>query len=134
MPSDLKSLSMGELFSKLHNAIANFVETLDETIEENRQVGADEIRALRGHISERLQRNEEIDDNKKLLKVLDLFASNSAIMELVREDADDWLDFIETIEKRIREKGTEQGLAKEELEDIEKMKALTKQIKAMIRK
>ncbi len=134
MLDDLKSLSIGDLFSKLHRAIVDFIETIDETIEEDRQVGMGDIRALREHINQRLQKNEEIDDNKKLLKVLDLFASNSAIIELVREDADDWLDFIETIEKRIQEKGDTGGLTGEELDDIEKLKALTQRIKAVIRK
>lgn len=134
MFDDLKHLSLGELFSRLHRAIVDFVDTLDETIEDNRQVGAGDIRELRQHISERLGKNEEIDDNKKLLKVLDLFANNSAIMELVREDADDWLDFIEAIEKQIQEKGDAGKLTKEELADIDKIKEMTSQIKAMIRK
>ncbi len=134
MPGDLKSLSISDLFSKLHRMISDFIETIDETIRDNRQIGLDDIKSLRAHITSRLQKNEDIEENKKLLKVLDLFATNKAVMELIRADADDWLDFLEAIKKRLEQKGDESDLTREELQDIEKAKKLTQEIRAMIRK
>lgn len=134
MPIDIKGMSLGQLLNRLHEAIVDFIETLDNTIESNRKVNTNEIRELRGHILERLQKNEDVSDNKKLIEVLDLFSTESVIMELIREDSEEWLDFIETIEERMRERGESSELAHEELADIERIKELTAQIKAIMRK
>ncbi|MCL4389261.1 MAG: hypothetical protein M1528_00845 [Candidatus Marsarchaeota archaeon] len=134
MPIDIKGMSLGQLLNRLHEAIVDFIETLDNTIESNRKVNTNEIRELRGHILERLQKNEDVSDNKKLIEVLDLFSTESVIMELIREDSEEWLDFIETIEERMRERGESSELAHEELADIERIKELTAQIKAILRK
>ena len=134
MIDGIRNLSLGELLSKLHSAILDFVETIDETIEHDRGVSASDIRQLRDHIASKIEKKEDVADNQKLLKVLDLFATNSAVIELVREDAEDWLRFLDSIEKGIEQKGGTTELKKEEIKEINDIRELTSQIRELIRK
>lgn len=134
MASDVVSLSLGDLIRRLHNAIMDFVGAIDETIRQDRSVSAQEIRTLRDHIRQRIQANESPEDNKQLLKILDLFSSNSAVIELIREDAEDWLKFLDDIEKGVEQKLASGNLTGDELGEIKQMQRLTAEIKAIIRK
>ncbi len=134
MAGETTGLSLGDLISRLHSAILDFVNTIDETLRQNGELGMSDIRSLRDHIRVRLQKNEDIEDNKKLLKVLDLFATNKAVMELVREDAEEWLMFLDDIEKGLSQKAQSGALTKDELEDMERMRSLTREIRELIRK
>ena len=133
MTSDVRGLSIGDLLSRLHSAILGFVGTLGETLSINSQVSTADIRELREHIRGRLQRNEDITDNQKLLKVLDLFATNKAVLELTREDADEWLRFIEDIERGLSSKESSGSLSKDEANEFASMRRLTSEIKTLIR-
>jgi benzoyl-CoA reductase/2-hydroxyglutaryl-CoA dehydratase subunit BcrC/BadD/HgdB len=88
---------------------------------------------LREHISERLKRNEDIEDNKKMIQILDLFKKNSLIMELAKEDVEKWLAFFDAIEQKLEENNGVK-LTEKELNDINQIKRLTKDLKEMIRK
>lgn len=134
MASDATGVSFGSLIERFHRAIVDFVGAIDETIKQDRSVGAHEIRQLRDHIQQRLQNNESPDDNKQLLKVLDLFVSNSAVIELIREDAEDWLRFLDDIEKSIEQKSHGEGLSDDELKELRDIKRLTGEIKELMRK
>ncbi len=132
--TDIKGLTLGDLFSRLHSAISDFVRTMEETVRADREVDTSEIKTLREHIRERLGKNENVEDNRKMLKVLDLFATNSAVIELVRLDAEDWLKFIDDIEKGMEQKLATGNLTEDELGEIKQMQRLTAEIKAIIRK
>ncbi len=132
--ADIKGLTIGDLLTRLHRAILDFIETIEQTIKEDRQVDTREIRELREHIRERLQRNEDIEDNRKLLKVLDLFASNRAVMELVKEDAEDWMRFIDDIEKGMRGKEASADITEREMREINDIRRLTGEIREVLRR
>ncbi len=134
MANDLIELSLGNLIRRLHNAIVDFIGAVDETIRRDRSVSVDEIRTLREHIRQKLQRNDEIEDNMQLLKVLDLFSSNSAVIELIREDAEDWLKFLDDIEKSMEHKGKGGNLSDDERKELADIRRLTGEIKVMLRK
>lgn len=132
MLDGFKNLSLSALVSRLHDAIVEFIEDIDQLIEENKQMGYDEIKQLRSHIIARLEKREEEADNKKILNLLDLFTTNKAVIELVKEDSEEWINLIEALEKRLDK--PESAITEEEKEDLERIKVLTTEIKAMIRK
>ncbi|MCL4379652.1 MAG: hypothetical protein M1160_03495 [Candidatus Marsarchaeota archaeon] len=134
MASDVVSLSLGDLIRRLHNAIMDFVGAIDETIRQDRSVSVQEIRTLRDHIRQRIQANESPEDNKQLLKILDLFSSNSAVIELIREDAEDWLKFLDDIEKSMERRDQSGSLSDYERKELMDIKRLTGEIKAILRK
>jgi len=126
-----EELSLNELILRLHKLITEFTETLDTLIDHNKTINYKEINELRTLIKTRIRRGEDIEDNKKLLNLLELFSSNKSILELIREDVDEWIDFIEAIDKLVNDKKL--ILNKEEIEDIEKIKQLNLNLKTILR-
>jgi hypothetical protein len=132
MAKNLQESSLAVLFENLHNLMINLVRDVDSVIEDNKGVSIDDVRELRDHISHRLSKNEEIADNGKLLKVLNLFSEDKAVIEIIREDAEEWIDLLDSIEGNIR--GSGGSLTKKEQEEIRQINKLTKEIKGLIRK
>jgi len=134
--SDLANLTLDGLLGKLHSALANFASDVEDMIEENKAISIDDIRNLRHTIQQRLDRNEEITDNQKLLTMLDLFTTDKAVLEIIREDAEEWIALLEDIENNIKGGAAAAGddLTPEEEDEIEKISKLTSEIKTMIRK
>ncbi len=131
MLDDIKNLSFNDLLSKLYRAVIDFVETVDEAIEADKQITLDEIKQLRSTLINRINERRDVAENEKLLKVLNLFATNAAVLELVRDDADEWLKFIDTIEKRINK---DKDVSPEVRDEMEEIKRLTTQIKDTLRR
>jgi hypothetical protein len=128
----IKNLSLSNLFGNLHEAMLNFVKSLDSLIVENKAISLDDIKILRGYIKEKLADNERIDDKQKLLRMLDLFSTDRAVIELMKEEAEEWVEMLEAIEGNITNQDKE--LTDQEKEEVEKIHQLTSEIKAMIRK
>lgn len=129
---DSLGITIDSLIGKLHSMLANFASDIEDMIEENEAVTVDDIRTLREKIQERLDRNEEITDNQKLLTMLDLFATDKAVLEIIREDADEWIQLLESIENNI--KGGSGEITPKEEEEIKQIGKLTSEIKTLIRK
>ena len=132
MANDIKSMSLDGLFNRLHSLMVNLVKDIDSVIEDNRDVGMESVRELRDHISYKLSRNEEIQDNQKILKLLNLFSEDKAVIEIIREDAEEWVELLDAIEGNIRGSGV--SLTKREQDEIKEIERLTSEIKGMIRK
>jgi flagellar motility protein MotE (MotC chaperone) len=132
MIDGIKSLSLSGLFESLHQSMLNFAGSLGSLIEENKAVSLDDIRTLRAHIKDRLAGNEEITDKQKLLKLLDLFSTDRAVVELMKEEAQEWVEMLEGIENSITKQGVE--LTAQEKEEVEKIGRLTAEIKGLIRR
>ncbi len=130
----LMSVTLDGLLGKLHSALQTFAEDVQDIIEENEALTVEDIRYLRKKIQERLDKNEEITDNQKLLAMLDLFATDKAVLEIIREDADDWIALLEDIEDNIKGGAEGRELAPEEKKEIEDIGKLTTEIKTLIRK
>lgn len=132
MLDGIRNLSLGNLFGSLHETMLNFVKSLDSLIAENKAITLDDIKTLRGYIKEKLAGNERIDDKQKLLRLLDLFATDRAVIELMKEEAEEWVEMLEAIESSISSQDKE--LTEQEKDEVEKINQLTAEIKAMIRK
>lgn len=132
MAKDIKNLGLDSLFTKLHGLMVNLVRDVDSVIEDNREISMDNIRDLRDHINYKLSRKEEIHDNEKLLKLLNLFSEDKAVLEIIREDAEEWVELLEAIESSIEERGP--NLTKQEQNQIKEINRLTTEIKGLIRK
>ena len=128
----IKNITLSNLFGSLHEAMLNFVKSLDSLIKENKDISLEDIKTLRDHIKERLQDSEEITDKQKLLKLLDLFSTDRAVVELMKEEAEEWLEMLEAIEDNISNQEGE--LNAQEKEEIEKIHKLTAEIKAVLRR
>jgi transcriptional regulator of heat shock response len=132
MAKDLKDLSLDGLFSKLHGLMVNLVRDVDSVIEDNNEMTMDNVRDLRNHINYKLSKKEEIQDNEKIIKLLNLFSEDKAVIEIIREDAEEWVELLEAIEGSITEKGGD--LTPKEEREVKDIKRLTLEIKSLIRK
>ncbi len=128
----IRSMSLGDLFTKLHNAIRTFVGDLDVVISRNSEASTEEIYDLRAHITERLREGRDPVENEKLLKLLNLLLTDKTVIELMREDANEWMGFLDAISKHI-ENGTYRA-TDEEKKELEEMRGITAQISGLIRK
>ncbi|MGC9099421.1 MAG: hypothetical protein ACP5HW_02635 [Candidatus Micrarchaeia archaeon] len=130
--AELRSLSLGGLFAKLRDALIALTRDLDKFIDEsNRVISKDDIEELRNHIQERLNRNEEIDDNKKLKELLDLFATDQAVIEWIREDANSWIAMLDSIIENLSKR--KEPLTDEERKELEELIGIASQIKGLLR-
>jgi hypothetical protein len=124
------NLSINELLGRLHSAILSFTESVDKVIEGNKRVSASDISMLRKHVKDRLARGESPAENAKILDLLELFTTNKVVLELVREDAEEWLEFLDEIERYIKSKG---GTPPEVREEVQKIRKLTSEIRTLVR-
>ncbi|MCL4411315.1 hypothetical protein M1329_00020 [Candidatus Marsarchaeota archaeon] len=132
-PTDsTRGLSLGELLSRLHSAVRQFVSDLDAIIDRNKNVGVDDIRGLRASVTERLRAGNDEVENKKLLEVLDLLSMDKTVIALMKDDAEEWLDFIDAIESHIA--SGEYKATEAEKEELARMRELTARISGLIRK
>ena len=131
MLDGLKSNTIGKLIATLHNSLLALTKTTEALTQKNKEVNDEEIRALRSNIQKKLDSNEEINDNKELIKLLDLFTTNKEVIKYIKEEADEWLKLLKTIEQNLSNK--EEGLTVDEKKEITKIITLTKDIKEIIR-
>ncbi|MCL5262450.1 MAG: hypothetical protein M1390_01265 [Candidatus Marsarchaeota archaeon] len=129
--NDMRSLSLGELLSKLHSAVRQFVSDLDAVIERNMRVSTDDIRSLRASITERLRAGKDEVENRKLLEVLDLLSMDKTVIGLMKDDAEEWLEFIDAVESHIA--SGEYKASGEEKEELARMRELTARISGLLR-
>lgn len=129
--NDMRSLSLGELLSKLHSAVRQFVSDLDAVIERNMRVSTDDIRSLRASVTERLRTGKDEVENKKLLEVLDLLSMDKTVIGLMKDDAEEWLEFIDAVESHIA--SGEYRASGEEKEELARMRELTARISGLLR-
>ena len=129
--NDMRSLSLGELLSKLHSAVRQFVSDLDAVIERNMRVSTDDIRSLRASITERLRAGKDEVENRKLLEVLDLLSMDKTVIGLMKDDVEEWLEFIDAVESHIA--SGEYRASGEEKEELARMRELTARISGLLR-
>ena len=129
--NDMRSLSLGELLSKLHSAVRQFVSDLDAVIERNMRVSTDDIRSLRAGVTERLRAGKDEVENRKLLEVLDLLSMDKTVIGLMKDDAEEWLEFIDAVESHIA--SGEYKASDEEKEELARMRELTARISGLLR-
>ena len=131
MREELSKISLSRLFSILTDSMTRMVEGLKGLVKRNEIVDDNTVRELREHIKNRLATGEEKVDNQNILKLLDLFSENKEVIEFIKEEAEEWLDLVEAIEKHI-ESG-DKVLSEKEQEEVKELKELTDKIKHTLR-
>lgn len=126
---DKVTSSIGSLFTRLHRGLIALAAEASRLTGMNSSVNAREVRGAREEIIKRLSEGEGIEESRTMLKILDLFSKDSAFIEIVKDDADEWLEFLDAIEKNlgiIMEdlEGGDRKVAERTLEAIEKAKQM----------
>ncbi|MGC8537501.1 MAG: hypothetical protein ACP5MZ_00770 [Candidatus Micrarchaeia archaeon] len=133
MNTELKLLSLKELFSKLRADIKTFITDTRGALERNNEVGYEDIKRLREHITERLNSGESVDDNEEILKVLNLFTMDKAFLQITGEEAEGWMDFINAIEESMKDLD-KYATTKEERHDLDEINDALAKAKSLLRK
>ena len=131
MREELSKISLSRLFSILTDSMTRMVEGLRGLVKRNEIIDDSTVRELREHIKSRLAVGEERADNQNILKLLDLFSENKEVIEFIKEEAEEWLELVEAIEKHI-ESG-DRTLSEKEQEEVRELKELTDKIKHTLR-
>ncbi|OJT94695.1 hypothetical protein Micr_00716 [Candidatus Micrarchaeum sp.] len=128
----IKLSSLNEVLGKLSSAIRSFVKDISDLSEENKNVSLTEIRELRNFAKDKIDEGKDPVENARIINLLNVFVEDKNFIELTKEDAEEWVSFLETIESSIS-KGDIKLNSKEEKE-LKDIKDLTEQIKGLIRK
>ena len=131
MREELSKISLGRLFSILTDSMTRMVEGLKGLMNKNETVDDNTVREIREHIKDRLAAGEERVDNQNILKLLDLFSENKEVIEFIKEEAEEWLELVEAIEKHIESGDRE--LSEKEQEEVMELKELMNKIKHTLR-
>jgi len=126
-----EKLSLGSLFTMLRSALITFTRNLDDLIKENKKISIDDINELRKHIQQKLENNEDIDDNKKLRELLELFATDKAVLKVIKEDINSWISMFDAIIANLSRK---QNLTDEDRKELSELIRMTTQLTEYIRK
>ena len=133
LSTELKLLSLKELFSKLHNDIKVFLVDTRNAIERNNEVGFDDIKRVREHITERLNNGESVEDNEEILKVLNLFTMDKAFLQITSEETEGWIEFLNAIEESMKDLD-KRATTSEERHDLEEINEALVKAKQLLRK
>jgi hypothetical protein len=133
MVKDIKDMSLDSLFTKLHQLMSNLVKDIEGVLGDNEEMGMGDIKALRDHINHKLAIKEEVSDNQKILLLLNLFSEDKAVIEIIREDAEEWLELLNAIESNITGGDSGRRLNAREEKEVKEIKRLTGEIKTLIR-
>lgn len=118
----LRKLSLNELISVLQDQIVSFSRGIDRLIDKNDEFDTTEIDRLRDHIKARIETGKERAENERLLKLVNLFSDDKKALGLIREDVDEWLEFLDVLDKHIS--GSSKSLQNERLrKDLTKLRA-----------
>lgn len=129
---NMKNLSLGTLIEKLHDAMASMAKNMGTMLDVNRRiVGEDDVKRLRKHILQKLEQRDDVVDNEKLLKMLELFASDDRIITIMRKDVEEWVKLLEQVSTHMAHGGNITDKEKDELYRINK---LATEIKSIIRR
>ena len=126
-----EKLSLGSLFAMLRSALITFTRNLDDLIKENKKISIDDINELRKHIQQKLENNEDIDDNKKLRELLELFATDKAVLKVIKDDINSWISMFDAIIANLSRK---QNLTDEDRKELSELIKMTTQLTEYIRK
>jgi hypothetical protein len=120
MAEMLSKLKLGELFQKLKIGLEDLVKESKNMSETNRSIAMSDIGAIRNRIVKKIGRKEDVKENQEILKVLDLFSDDRIFIDVIREESEEWLKFLDSIEKSV--KGLDDASAtpqeKKEVNDI----------------
>ncbi len=102
---NLSTLSIGSLLDMLHSAITKAAHELERMTKINQGVSTKDVEELREHIEARLEKETDKRYDEQTLKVLDLFLTDKYVIEFIKENSEEWLDFIGAMRNSIHKSG-----------------------------
>ena len=102
MAEMLSKLRLGELFQKLKAGLEDLVKESKNMSEANRSVAMSDVGAIRNHIMKKINRREDVKENQEILKVLELFSDDRIFIDVIKEESEEWLKFLDSIEKSVK--------------------------------
>lgn len=128
MTGDLSKADVNRIISMLHDSLEDAIKGIDVLLEESKEFEPEKVQELRGHLMSKL--GKEDADTEKLKKLMGLIATEGAVIEILKEDAEEWIKLIDAIEEHVRNaKGSGSSTAK----DLKELEALSTKIKGLIR-
>ena len=124
-------MTVNEIIKKLYNSVKSFVKGMESVVGINDKYNKDEIDELKTHLTEKLNRGEEVTDNSKLIDLLEILSKDQTVMHIIKDDAEEWLEMLEAIESSINSK---KELSPEEKKEIKQINKMTMSIKDFLRK
>ncbi|MGC8572221.1 MAG: hypothetical protein ACP5RI_01640 [Candidatus Micrarchaeia archaeon] len=131
MLDGIKNTTLGKLISSLHKSILSTIKSTKTLSEMNDKITNEEIVKLRENVKAKLDRGEDIEDNKSLIELLNLFSTNKKVIEYLKYESEDWIDLLKAIERNLVTR--EDSLTVEEKKEIAKIMDLIKDVKEIIR-
>ncbi|MDE1832868.1 MAG: hypothetical protein KGH58_00435 [Candidatus Micrarchaeota archaeon] len=128
MAGYLKGVEIDKLISMLHESLEDAIKGMGVLIDEAKELDTGRVEELRDHVASRLGREDA--DAKRLLKLMSLISTEGAVIEILKEDAEEWLKLINVIDEHI--KSVKDGSSIDD-KDIKELEALSKKIKGMLR-
>lgn len=124
-------MTVNEIIKKLYNSVKSFVKGMESVVGINDKYNKDEIDELKTHLTEKLNRGEEVTDNSKLIDLLEILSKDQTVMHIIKDDAEEWLEMLEAIESSINSK---KELSPEEKKEVKQINKMTMSIKDFLRK
>ncbi len=128
----LKRLSLNELITLLHNSLSNLSKGVEALANSNKQVADEDIAELRDHITSKLQKHSDVFDNARLLKILDLFKEDKKALDVMKDDVEEWIAFLDAIRYNVEKMEKDAGIV--ELRELDDIKDKIDKLKEALRK
>ncbi len=126
------NLSLNELIKKLYDSIKNFAKNMEKVTEMNNKITHSEIMELKEHITNRLNNGEEVEDNKKLIDLLEVLSKDESIIQIIKDDAEEWISLLDAIENNIKLDGRK--LNNNEEKELKQINYMATSMKEFLRK
>jgi hypothetical protein len=126
----LNNIPLNNIISKFHESLQSFSNSLQNVININKSTASvDEINIIRDHLKARLLKGDEEAENKKLIKLLELLSKDQAVLNLIKEESDEWIEMLNAIEQHVKSRDKTLNS-----DDLKKIIRLSSDIKSIARK
>ncbi len=122
-----------DLFRRLNSILRDFTDEMKEVVDRHETAAPNsEIREIMDSIKSRHAVDEKDKrENEEILKLLNQLSSDKRIFYLIEAESGEWIELLDTIEKRLEM--DKDILTGEELETYDKIKKETKELKEYLR-
>jgi transcriptional regulator of heat shock response len=126
----LNNISLNNIISKFHDSLQSFSNSVQNVININKSTAStEEITTIRDHLKTRLLKGDEDAENKKLIKLLELLSKDQAVLNLIKEESDEWIEMLDAIEQHVKSRDNTLNS-----DDLKKIIRLSSDIKSIVRK
>ncbi|MDE1873893.1 MAG: hypothetical protein KGI04_02115 [Candidatus Micrarchaeota archaeon] len=123
--------STDALLKTLHQMLEEFAKSITSAVETNKQVSVEDILEMREKLKKQLSGKAGSPQTQNLVKMLNLLSSDQTILELVSNDAEEWLELVDIIEDHLK---TREPLNDQEMKELKTIKELSAEIRSILHK